>query len=60
MRLYFRLYRGRDVDSPRVIAFLKALNRELQAHWCLIWDRLNAHRAKTTVAWAATVFMLRN
>ena len=51
VRLYFRLYPGRDVDSPRAISFLKHLDRELEANWCLLWDRLNAHRAKTTTAW---------
>jgi transposase len=54
VRLYFRLYAGRDVDSPRVIDFLKALHKELEVDCCLIWDRLNAHRAKTTTAWLAT------
>lgn len=59
VRLYFRLYPGRDVDSPRVIAFLKAVDRELETNWCLVWDRLNAHRAKTTQAWLSTVSRLR-
>ena len=59
MRLYFRLYPGRDVDSLRAVAFLKALDRELGTNWCLVWDRLNAHRAKTTTAWLATAPQLR-
>jgi len=59
VRLYFRLYPGRDVDSARVIAFLKALNAELRTDWCLVWDRLNAHRAKATQAWLRTVPRLR-
>ena len=46
-------YPGRDVDFPRAISFLRHLDRELEANWCLLWDRLNAHRAKTTTAWLA-------
>ena len=60
VRLYFRLYPGRDVDSPRAISFLKHLDRELEANWCLLWDRLNAHRAKTTTAWLDTAPQLQN
>jgi len=59
VRLYFRLYPGRDVDSPRAISFLKDLDRELEDNWCLLWDRLNAHRAKTTNDWLATVPQVR-
>ncbi|WP_263416383.1 IS630 family transposase [Terriglobus albidus] len=53
VRLYFRLYPGGDVDSTRVINFLRALNHELEVNWCLIWDRLNAHRSKQTSQWLA-------
>ncbi len=59
VRLYFRLYPGRDVDAPRVTAFLKTLDRELESNYCLLWDRLNAHRAKTTTAWLTTLPCLR-
>ena len=59
VRLYFRLYPGRDVDSPPAISFLQHLDRELEANWCLLWDRLNAHRAKTTNAWLTTAPQLR-
>jgi len=51
VRLYFRLYPGKEVDADRAIAFLKALDRELEANWCLVWDRLNAHRANKTRAY---------
>ncbi len=51
VRLYFRLYPGKEIDSDRSIAFLKALDRELDANWCLVWDRLNAHRANKTRAY---------
>jgi transposase len=51
VRLYFRLYPGKEVNADRSIAFLKALDRELDASWCLVWDRLNAHRANKTGAY---------
>ena len=54
VRLYFRLYPGKEVDTDRSIAFLKALDRELDANWCLVWDRLNAHRANKTRAYLET------
>jgi len=54
VRLYFRLYPGKEVDADRSIAFLKALDRELDANWCLVWDRLNAHRANKTRAYLET------
>ena len=50
VQLYFRLYPGQEVDATRAIAFLKALDQELQASGFLLWDRLNAHRAKKTTA----------
>lgn len=55
VRLYFRLYPGKEIDTDRSIAFLKALDRELDANWCLVWDRLNAHRANKTRAYLKTV-----
>ena len=59
VRLYFRLHPGRDVDATLAIAFLKALDQELQSNWLLVWDRLNAHRAKQTSAYIETVPQLR-
>jgi len=59
VRLYFRLYPGQEVDAPRAIAFLKALDQELQTHWLLLWDRLNAHRAKKTGAYVESLPRLR-
>ena len=46
VRLYFRLYPGKEVGTGRGIAFLKALDRELDANGCLVRDRLNAHRGQ--------------
>jgi hypothetical protein len=57
--LYFRLYPGKEIDSNRGIAFLKALDRELNANGCLVWDRLNAHRANRTRAYLDTASRLR-
>lgn len=47
LRLYFRLHSA-DIAAPQVIAFLGVLDRELGAPWLLLWDRLNAHRARRT------------
>lgn len=57
--LYFRLYPNADIQAPHVIRFLRYLDQELQDSWLLVWDRLNAHRAKITAHWMATVKHLR-
>jgi len=49
VRFYFRLH-ARDISAAQVMAFLSALDRELDAPWLLLWDRLNAHRARRTQA----------
>lgn len=58
VRLYFRLHPDRDINRYRVIEFLRNLDRELNAHCCLLWDRLNAHRAKKTTAYLKSVSRL--
>ena len=58
VRLYFRLYPGKEVGTGRGIAFLKALDRELDANGCLVRDRLNAHRANQTRAYLETASRL--
>jgi transposase len=58
VRLYFRLYPGKEVDTHRSISFLKAMDRELDANWCLVWDRLNAHRANKTKVYLDTATRL--
>jgi hypothetical protein len=55
VRLYFRLHPGKEVDATLAIQFLRILDQELQTRCCLLWDRLNAHRAKKTTAYLATV-----
>lgn len=47
LRFYFRLHAA-DIAAVQVTAFLSALDRELGAPWLLLWDRLNAHRARHT------------
>ena len=54
VRLYFRLHPNADIQGSHVICFLRHLDRELHGPWILIWDRLNAHRAKITAQWIAT------
>ena len=49
VRFYFRLYPKIDIQARHVIAFLRHLDRELNHPWLLLWDRLNAHRARRTV-----------
>ena len=53
VRLYFRLYPNANIQAPHVIGFLRYLDQELQGSWLLVWDRLNAHRAKITAQWIA-------
>ena len=55
VRLYFRLHPGKDVDTPLAIEFLRILGQELETSRCLLWDRLNAHRAKKMAAYLTTV-----
>ena len=45
MRLYFRLHRNGNINAQCVVAFLTQLNRQLDASFVVVWDRLNAHRA---------------
>ena len=45
VRLYFRLHRNANINARRVVAFLAQLDRQLDAPFVVVWDRLNAHRA---------------
>ncbi len=47
VRFYFRLHAS-DIAAAQVMAFLSALDGELDAPWLMLWDRLNAHRARRT------------
>jgi hypothetical protein len=53
VRLYFRLHPQADISSDQVIAFLRYLHQELREPCLLVWDRLNAHRAKRTTQFVA-------
>jgi transposase len=46
VHLYFRLHPNANVNAERVADFLHLLNRQLGAPVLLLWDRLNAHRAR--------------
>ncbi|MGH2524429.1 MAG: transposase [Anaerolineales bacterium] len=54
VRLYFRLYPEADIHAAQTIAFLRQLGRELGGVGVLLWDRLNAHRARRTRDFLAT------
>lgn len=45
--LYFRLHPDSNIQGPHVIDCLRRLAREL-GRYCLLWDRLQAHRARLT------------
>jgi hypothetical protein len=47
VRLYFRLYPDENINTEHVIAFLRQLQRHL-GRVCLVWDHLQAHRARLT------------
>jgi transposase len=49
VRLYFRLYPDQNISAELVIAFLQHLWLHLGGV-CLLWDGLNAHRARLTHA----------
>lgn len=51
-RLYARHFRG-TVDAGRVIEALRYFRRRVGRPLVVVWDRLNAHRAKTVRAFVA-------
>jgi len=53
LRFYFRLHPDADIQARHVISFLTRLQRELDAPWVMLWDRLNAHRAGLTTQFLA-------
>jgi hypothetical protein len=53
-RFYFRLHPNADIQARQVMPFLRGLDRELNGPWLLLWDRLNAHRARRTSQFLAT------
>ena len=51
-RLYARHFHG-SVSSPTVILALRHFRRKVGAPLLVVWDRLNAHRARRTAAFLA-------
>jgi transposase len=51
-RLYARHFHG-SVRSQRVILALRHFRRKIGAPLLVVWDRLNAHRARRTAAFLA-------
>jgi len=49
--LYFRLHPNVNINADLAIAFLRQLLRQLDGPVVLIWDRLQAHRAKRVEDW---------
>jgi transposase len=47
---YFRLHTG-AIKSPQVIAFLKALHRQLPGKVLLLWDGAPIHRSRLVTAY---------
>jgi transposase len=52
-RLLFALHPGKSINAPRVLNFLRQLNRQIQGRFIIVWDRLNTHRAKIVMQWFA-------
>lgn len=44
-RLYFRLYENANFNTELCIAFIEQLKKNIQGHFFILWDRLNAHRS---------------
>jgi transposase len=57
-RLYFRLHPQTEISTVRVIGFLRHLNQELAGPCVLVWDRLNAHRARRTTQFVASIHQM--
>lgn len=55
VRLYFRLHPGRNIRTPELVEFLRVLYRHLQGPAIVVWDRLQAHRAKKVQSSLATL-----
>jgi hypothetical protein len=51
-RLHARHFRG-SISSRRVILALRHFRRKVGAPLLVVWDRLNAHRARRTAAFLA-------
>lgn len=59
LALYFRLHPDRNIQCPQVLEFLKLLLCQLGGPLIVIWDRLQAHRAKLVQSFVAQTRPLR-
>lgn len=48
VHLYFRLHPNANINTDAVLDFLGVLLQQLSGPLVLVWDRLQAHRAKVT------------
>lgn len=49
VRFFFRLHPDENIKAPLIVSFLRQLSRQLgKKSYLVVWDRLNAHRAKAT------------
>jgi hypothetical protein len=60
VQLYFRLHPNANFNAMAIRAVLRQLNRQLDAPWILIWDRLQAHRARIVQAFLASQSQVRS
>lgn len=60
VHLYFRLHPRTNLNAISIRDFLRQLNRQLDASWILIWDRLQAHRARIVQAFLASQSNVRS
>jgi len=44
-KLYFRLYRGKTIKTPEVVAFLRQLLSRIPGNVLVLWDGLPQHRS---------------
>lgn len=60
VHLYFRLHPNTNLNAIGIRCFLRQLNRQLEAPWVLVWDRLQAHRARIVQAFLASQSHVRS
>jgi hypothetical protein len=58
LSLYFRLHPDKNINASVVKDFLRILMRQLEGPVVLVWDRLQAHKARTVTALVEDVSFL--
>jgi len=43
--LYFSIHKKVNIDSSRVVRFLKSIRQQIHGHVIIVWDRSRIHRA---------------